>query len=74
MNYLARPTREEHADRCDPIDVCMNCMPSIYNESKLECWDVNPIKYYVTEYGTVDGEQAIMNEIYKRGSVKRLVA
>lgn len=44
------------------------CMPSIRNESKLECWEVDPpIKYYITQYGVVTGEQAIMNEIFKRG-------
>jgi len=24
MNYVAQPTRPNHLDRCDPIDICMN--------------------------------------------------
>lgn len=80
QNYLARPTRPDaythhkhhgHEEaQCDPIDVCMNCMPSIRNESLLECWEVDPpILFYVREYGALSGEEAIMNEIYRRGPV-----
>ncbi len=44
-------------------------MPNIRNESEATCWHVAPpILYYVKEYGALAGEQAIMNEIIRRGS------
>lgn len=68
QNYVAAPAHPNDPTRCDKIDVCMNCMPSIRNESVMECWEVDPpIKFYVTEYGLLAGEEQMMNEIYNRG-------
>lgn len=67
----AYTAQAKHRDplRCDASDICMNCMPTLRNESLTTCWSVDPpILYYVKEYGTLAGEQAIMNEVYERGS------
>lgn len=70
QNYVAKPSKT-----CDAQAVCANCMP-VENPkdpndlSVTTCWAVkNPILYYVTEYGKVSGEAAIMSEIEARGPV-----
>jgi hypothetical protein len=74
MNYVAaaHPRHGDPEKKCTAKEICMNCMPNIRNESHIDCWAVDPpILYFVREYGLVSGEQAIMNEIFKRGSMSR---
>ncbi len=45
----------------------MNCM-MLQNDTLGHCWPVpNYVKYHVTEYGFVRGEEAMMTEIMARG-------
>lgn len=49
---------------CTAEDICMNCSP---NEGCSAVKDFQ--KYYVEEYGRMNGTEAIMKELYKRGPV-----
>jgi len=65
QNYLA------HDEECSPEHSCTNCM---YIEGDLEphCWAVpenQTVRYYVKEYGFVNGEAAIMDEVFHNGPV-----
>lgn len=61
QNYVAQE------QPCDPERMCQNCMPV---DGVHKCWAVKPyIKYYVREYGTVSGEEAIISELMARGPV-----
>lgn len=58
------------SNTCNDIDICMNCMPVGEEIYPYQCWPVDkPILYYISEYGQVSGELAMMSEIYKRGPI-----
>lgn len=53
-------------DTCEPINVCRNCMPWV----QQNCFAVSEYtKYTVTEYGHVNGTDAMMAEVYARGPI-----
>jgi len=57
----------KESDTCDDFAVCHNCMPV---DGEFKCWPVKEFtKYYVTEYGRVSGEAAMMSEIFARGPI-----
>ena len=56
---LIKPGGHDNGLECAPINVCKNCQPY------LNCFV--PDEYYiytVYEFGTVSGEEAMMQEIY----------
>jgi hypothetical protein len=63
-NYVA-----ESKPSCEPYGRCMNCMP-VADDQLKHCWAVpHYVRYWVTEYGTVRGEEAMMTEILERGPI-----
>ena len=47
---------------CNEMSICKNCMPN------KGCWAQEKAKVYgIQEYGVVNGETQMMNEIYTRG-------
>ncbi|CAM9939112.1 unnamed protein product [Ectocarpus fasciculatus] len=57
------------SDTCDAEAMCKNCM--VQDDGSHECWAVErQSRYYVTEWGTVQGgEEAMMSEIFSRGPI-----
>ncbi|CAK4609310.1 hypothetical protein LEN26_014306 [Aphanomyces euteiches] len=62
QRYLA--TGHDVGNTCTPIDICRNCNPSKGCFSQ-DTYD----KYFVSEYGSVKGEEAMKAEIFARGPI-----
>eukprot|EP00343_Euplotes_focardii_P011117 CAMPEP_0205830756 /NCGR_PEP_ID=MMETSP0206-20130828/42076_1 /ASSEMBLY_ACC=CAM_ASM_000279 /TAXON_ID=36767 /ORGANISM="Euplotes focardii, Strain TN1" /LENGTH=450 /DNA_ID=CAMNT_0053134715 /DNA_START=386 /DNA_END=1735 /DNA_ORIENTATION=+ len=71
MNYVGEDIKGDEV--CTPFNVCRDCKgpPPSADEDGLEnCWAVeNPKKYYVSEYGFVQGVDQMKAEIFKRGPI-----
>ena len=60
--YRARG--HDNGQKCSQMTVCENCTPG------KPCWAQDNYKVYGTdEFGSVKGEQAMMQEIYQRGPI-----
>lgn len=56
--------------QCNHESICQNCMPIGESVDDFKCWPViNPTKFYVSEYGRVHGEAAMMSEILANGPI-----
>ena len=61
---IYRARGHDNGVACAPITVCENCMPG------KPCFAQDNYKVYNTDqYGTVKGEEAMMQEIYQRGPI-----
>ena len=53
---------------CDDMALCKDCAPSV------GCWARENAKIYgINEYGPIVGEDAIIEEVYKRGPYNILI-
>ncbi|KAJ5069404.1 hypothetical protein M0811_11576 [Anaeramoeba ignava] len=50
---------------CTPINTCKQCFGFNKNCTVIE----NPTKYYISDWGQLNGEEEMMNEIYKNGPI-----
>ena len=66
---LYEASGHDTGNTCNDIDVCMNCSPGKGCEAQKQY-----NKYYVSEYGLVNGTDAMMAEIAKRGPIACTVA
>jgi len=66
---LYEATGHDTGNSCEDIDVCMNCAPGKGCSAQKQ-YD----KYYVSEYGLVNGTEAMMKEISERGPIACTVA
>jgi len=66
---LYEATGRDTGNTCSSIDVCMNCAPG-KGCSPQQTYN----KYFADEYATVNGTDAMMNEIYQRGPISCTVA
>jgi len=76
MPYNATDNRKYGSGNpeCPPIGYCMNCFVQMHNGvldySEPYCFPItNMIKYYVSDYGTVEGAENMKVQIYKHGPI-----